>query len=225
MIINWGDAPFKAFITVTYPRGTCTVTNGTESYTHTGGGTTTFTVKKRGTWTVKISTGSISKSQNVNVSRIGQIEKVNLSYKLYLLDVSPVTAWSSIGLDYNSSAPGGHNAPTITQQSDGVLVSQPRSAGGLYATAYNLTDYTTLKILYDRSTSNTQNPEWYSFNVWSKLETYVQNNIVRSATVGGASGSNLSASHDISGLSGTHYMGLGFYQSRTQIKIKQCWLE
>ena len=48
MIINWGDAPFKAFIKVTYNAGTCTCKMGSETFTHSGGGTATFEVKKKG---------------------------------------------------------------------------------------------------------------------------------------------------------------------------------
>lgn len=83
MIINWGDAPFKAFITVTYPRGSCTVSGNGQTYGHSGGGTTTFTVKKKGTYTVKIVTGSLSKSSSVEISKLGETKTVSLNYRTY----------------------------------------------------------------------------------------------------------------------------------------------
>lgn len=85
MIINWGDAPFKAFITVTYPSGTCTVTNGNKTYIHSGGGTHTFVVQQKGTYTVKAVNGSLSDSDSVSISKRGQTGSVSLSYTLYLI--------------------------------------------------------------------------------------------------------------------------------------------
>lgn len=93
MIINLGDAPFKAFITVTYPKGTCTVSDGTTTYSHSGGGTYTFTVKKKGTYTVKIQYSTAVKSTTVNITKRGQATSVSLDYKLYLYNAgnTPLT--------------------------------------------------------------------------------------------------------------------------------------
>ncbi len=80
MIINWGDVPYKAFITVTYPSGTCTVTNGDKSFSHSGGGTYTFTVTNRGAWTVHASHGDASASSTANLTSFGQTLSLTLSY-------------------------------------------------------------------------------------------------------------------------------------------------
>lgn len=86
MIINWGDAPFKAFITVTYPSGTCTVTGEGQTYTHTGGGTKTFTVKKKGTYTIKAENGSFSDSTTATITKRNQtVTATTLKYILYLI--------------------------------------------------------------------------------------------------------------------------------------------
>ena len=87
MIINWGDAPFKAFITVTYPSGTCTVSLGNKSFTHSGGGTHTFTVNKKGTWTVTGTDGNgVDTSQNVVISKQQETKTVTLKYVLYIVN-------------------------------------------------------------------------------------------------------------------------------------------
>lgn len=116
MIINLGDAPFKAFIKVTYKTGTCTCTNGKKTYTHSGGGTATFEVNAKGSWTVKATYGSVSASQSVTISSRNETKSVTLVYKLDLynagnqctsvtggwvtkgdanLEASKMNAWSS----------------------------------------------------------------------------------------------------------------------------------
>lgn len=85
MIINLGDAPFKAFIKVTYPNGTCTVSLGDKSFSHTGGGTHTFTVNKKGTWTVRAtSNAGVVETQNVSLTYVGQVASVTLTGILYI---------------------------------------------------------------------------------------------------------------------------------------------
>ena len=86
MIINLGDAPFKAFITVTYPKGTCTVSNAGTTLSHSGGGTHTFTVNKKGTWTVTAQYSTAVKTASVEITYRGQMESVTLSYTLLLYD-------------------------------------------------------------------------------------------------------------------------------------------
>ena len=92
MIINWGDAPFKAFISVTYPTGTCTVSGNGQSYTHSGGGTTTFTVKKKGTYTVKgvDNNGVEVASNSVDISKSNETKSVTLKYVLNIINGSTV---------------------------------------------------------------------------------------------------------------------------------------
>lgn len=87
MIINWGDAPFKAFITVTYSRGSCTVSLGNKSFTHSGGGTHTFTVNKKGTWTITANSGddlNLTTTDTANITERAQTVSLNLKYTLYL---------------------------------------------------------------------------------------------------------------------------------------------
>jgi len=80
MIINWGDAPFKAFLSVTYPRGTCTVSNGNKTYTHSGGGTHSFVVQQRGAWTVKATASNAEAITTVNIKKQNETQSITLKY-------------------------------------------------------------------------------------------------------------------------------------------------
>ncbi len=106
MIINWGDAPFKAFITVTYPSGTCTVTGNGQTYTHTGGGTTTFTVKKKGTYTVKATDTNASASASVTIEKNGETISKTLKYELLLFNSGLVSGidWTMTKSNDNSAS-------------------------------------------------------------------------------------------------------------------------
>ena len=107
MIINWGDAPFKAFITVTYPSGTCTVTGEGQSYTHTGGGTTTFTVKKKGSYAVNSTATNATAGSSVSIAEAGQTANVTLKYELILFNGGQTVPWIANG-SYNSAGSSIH---------------------------------------------------------------------------------------------------------------------
>ena len=96
MIINLGDAPFKAFISVNYPSGTCTVTHesGTK-LTHSGGGKHTFTVNKKGKWIVTATPASgAAKTSEVTINTRGEVKTVSLSYELVLFDGNLASGYS-----------------------------------------------------------------------------------------------------------------------------------
>lgn len=114
MIINLGDAPFKAFIKVTYYKGTCTVTGNGQSYTHSGGGTVTFTVKKKGTYTVKAVCNSASASSAVTISARGETKSVTLTYTLTVLSGGLKSGYSTSG--NGSYASNRLNVPEDTTQ-------------------------------------------------------------------------------------------------------------
>ena len=139
MIINLGDAPFKAFIKVTYPSGTCTVSLGDKSFTHSGGGTHTFIVNKKGTWTVTAtSTTGIVKTATANVTTYGQTVNVGeLIYRQYLYNA---------GNEYSSITGGwGLAAAGATKNSNNIVL-----ASG----AYNLDIYAITKNNIDVSKYN-----------------------------------------------------------------------
>ena len=156
MIINLGDAPFKAFITVTYPNGTCTVSLGDKSFPHTGGGTHTFTVNKKGTWTVTAtSNAGVVETQNVSLTYVGQVASVTLTGIFYAIKdgVSAVGGWSGIRWDDGIRVP---NMITVKGTSGGRLVfAFLKEAGAARSGAtVNFSYFRTMRVTYDVYKSN-----------------------------------------------------------------------
>lgn len=156
MIINWGDAPFKAFITVTYPNGTCTVSGNGQTYTHSGGGTTTFTVKKKGTYTVNGvgRDGKGTGSKSVTITEKKQTSSVSLSYQ-YTLYASNTAYVTFVGTSHKNDNYGGASYNTST------LALEARSGwgGSSYAiistaSAIDVTDYKTITFTLSSFSSN-----------------------------------------------------------------------
>lgn len=114
MIINLGDAPFKAFITVSYPKGTCTLTDGSTTLSHSGGGSYTFTVKKKGSYTVKIQQGSAVKTAAVSISRRGQTVSLSLDYRLYLYNAGSTDLTISFRTEQSATGTLGSDCITMT---------------------------------------------------------------------------------------------------------------
>lgn len=126
MIVNMGTA-FKAFITVTYPSGTCTLSHESgASYTHSGGGTHTFVVRRRGKWNIRAEDGTMVKEASAEISARGQIKTVVLSYELVLFDRSLASDYSLNG-NYISPAIDLSQYSTIE-----VTASFWASSGSLY---------------------------------------------------------------------------------------------
>ena len=75
-----------AIIAVTYPAGsTCTCSDGTTTLTaRDTSGKALFNVPSAGTWTVSCTDGSSTVSKSVTITATGQVESVELSYRLYL---------------------------------------------------------------------------------------------------------------------------------------------
>ena len=99
LIINPGFFVYYATITVTYPSGsTLTCTCGSDSFTaETTSGSYTFVVPYAGTWTVKATKGSQSKSANVSVTTYNQAASVTLSYQLNLLSNGSIASGYTFG--------------------------------------------------------------------------------------------------------------------------------
>lgn len=161
MIINLGDAPFKAFIEVTYPKGTCTVTEGSRSYSHSGGGTAVFTVNKKGTWTVTASYYSAERTASVKLSRSGEVQSVTISYNLDLFKngVTAPEAGSWVGdktLVHDGNYAHYGTAPTVSVGTNLVL-NLGASAGVTGAVrsskTIDLRPYSTLRCVIAANTS------------------------------------------------------------------------
>ena len=83
MPIGVSSKPY-AVIGVTYPSGsTCTCTNGNKTLTAKDTtGKAIFVIPYAGTWTVKAVSGSKSTSKTVSITAEGQVETVELEYRL-----------------------------------------------------------------------------------------------------------------------------------------------
>lgn len=81
-----GSGKLFAAIGVTYPVGSAvTCTNGTKTLTaKTTSGQWVFAIPEAGTWTVTATDGTSSKSESVSITKEGQWESVELSYRYYL---------------------------------------------------------------------------------------------------------------------------------------------
>lgn len=86
MIFNIADAPFKATIKVTYPSGTCTCALGDRVFTHSGGGTATFEVNKKGDWTVAATNTDAISEKTVSITDRNQVASITLQYVRYMYD-------------------------------------------------------------------------------------------------------------------------------------------
>lgn len=92
-----GGAKLFAAIAVTYPAGSSlTCTKGTKTLTaKTSTGQWIFAVPEAGTWTVTATSGSSTKSQNVDITAEGQSVNITLSLELLLFDSSVTSGWAS----------------------------------------------------------------------------------------------------------------------------------
>ena len=208
MIINWGDAPFKAFITVNYPGGTCTVTGEGQSYTHTGGGTTTFTVKKKGSYLINVAYSGLRANTSASVESFGQKESVSLT-EFYLFKDG---VWQDTKMT-NMSLSGG-KAILIDSNS----TNAQHETNSFSTKAIDLTKFSTAKfnLLYqDSSTGADVNYRSFAVGVCStnSVSAVVEYNIsamfkkyFKFNRSSGASYSNVVAI-DIKGYTGNHYLG------------------
>lgn len=223
MIINWGDAPFKAFITVTYPRGTCTVTGEGQSYTHSGGGTTTFTVKKKGTYTVKAATGSLSKSGTVTISKLNEAKTISLDYTTYLFKAGTG--------DYSGTTGGWSNATVSTsyvQMANSSIYGEPGTTDRYYYTKskVNVSDYKTLKFTVTYHNNNTGSFISGSYATFGLLSSSLSVSKGVTFRAGGT------YSVDLSSVTGSYYVGALIAARRSYdetctvtVKATNIWLE
>ncbi len=228
MIINLGDAPFKAFIKVTYPKGTCTCTLGSTTYSHSGGGTATFEVNKKGTWTITAAYNSISKSTTASVSTRGETKTVSLSYTTYLYKLGDecksvsggwVTAAKKFASDSNTNAAN----IVCNRNSDNIYFTNKGATGAiLYAkNKISLKDIKTIKF---KGTFGYTDDQYYvRFCIWSSFGSTTMDNLV--VVRDGWKGLG-DFSIDVSSLTGSYYIGFAVYGwENSSVTMKQLYLE
>lgn len=227
MIINFGDAPFKAFITVTYPKGTCTVTDGTKTLSHSGGGTHTFTVNKKGTWTVTAQYSTAVKSASVEITYRGQVETVTLSYTLLLYDSGKnytdiSGGWYAFGKGLNSTF-NKPVTPGISYQSTYLKMTQ--SSGTYYASGFirtkNTIDLTPYSTAYATISSLTlSSGAQAQFRAHGSYGTYQNEGSLASV----ACGSGTTKSFSLTNINQAAYICFWLYAGVT-MNVTKIWLE
>lgn len=221
MIINLGDAPFKAFITVTYPNGTCTVSLGDKSFSHSGGGTHTFTVNKKGTWTVTCTSndGYNNKATGTaNISYRGQVASVTLSYTMVLYENgnSFTAITGGYSLVYPATTPLGSstnsNGNLYVQANDGVT----NWGSMLTINAINISAFSKLNFIGRYSST-------YPDDIGSGgLSTGRQPALTRAVNF--PNGTAGTVSLDISDLTGSYYIGIKSGSRKAYVWASKIWL-
>lgn len=196
---------FSATIKVTYPSGsTLTCTDGTTTLKATSTtGSYTFTVPNTGTWTVSCTDGNDSASQAVSITADGQSASVTLTYfDGYLFNYGSV----------NEGVTGGwkkDGGGTLTAQSDGSVKIAPTTsyAQSIYHTVnkIDLTNFSTLTM----NGTMWEYDGWYRdyICVWSDV-TYGDYTQGLVASTKGSSNSAKDYTIDVSGLTGSYYVGI-----------------
>lgn len=139
-----GKGPVKkGTIVVTYPAGaTCTVTNGSDTYTALDTSGAAAFIVEPGTWTAKAVNGSLSVSKSVTVTAGGWVE-VELMFELVLYqngvwETSVTGGWESSTVRYKQV--GGQNVGRgllVTQNTDGTAtIAQGGDSNG-HSGSYN----------------------------------------------------------------------------------------
>ena len=221
MIINLGDAPFKAFIKVTYPNGTCTVSLGDKSFTHTGGGTHTFTVNKKGAWTVKATSNdgyNLTAQSTAALTYRGQVANVTLTYfDGYVYNAGDIYEEFTGGY---STVPLAADALEFSTNYDGKLrvranYGNNNPCAALTNKAIDLTNYSRLRAIGDSNSNSVGTASTVGVSstrsVGGGLSHYT--NIGSSSTL------------DISGLSGPHYIGIWAPAYSGIAAVSKIWLE
>lgn len=199
------SSEFSANITVTYPSGsTVTCSDGSTTLTASStSGSYTFDVPNTGTWTVKAVSGSNSASEAVSITYSGQSASVTLTYfDGYLFNYGSVNE----GITGGWKKDGGG---TVTTQSGGSvkIAATENNDESIYHTVnkIDLTKFSTLTmngIMWEYSGNYRTH-----ICVWSDV-TYGDYDSGLVASTKGGAGTEKDYTLDVSGLSGSYYVGI-----------------
>ena len=200
-----GSAKVFAVIGVTYPGGsTCTATDGTTTLSAPDtSGTWACVVPNAGTWTVTATNGTDTATETVTISAEGQVETVELSYILVLVDngmvvVKPV------------QKAGGSGTYTYDMTSGAkVLVSSGSSSSYAMYWTVDVTCYTTLTFTVEYYIDVYTYGQWEMSTILNTnftLQNFIGNKRTDSQTVSGTD----DISFDLTNYSGAMYILFGF---------------
>lgn len=207
---------FAASIATTFPEGsTCVCSDGITTITAPNTtGSYTFTVPNTGTWTLTCTDGTDTATDTVEITADGQSESVELTYfDGYLFNYGSV----------NENITGGwkkDGGGTITTKADGSIVAKPTEeyAAAIYHTKnkIDLTKFSTITMNGIMWETN----GWYRTHicVWSAV-TYGKYTSGLVASVKGDSNSAKDYTLDVSGLSGSYYIGIEAHDHPNYAKL------
>lgn len=228
MIVNLGDASFKAFITVTYITGTITVAHESGvTYTHSGGGTQTLTVKKKGKWTVTCVVGDRSETVEVTVSYRGQVASVSITLTQYSHFYNRGTQsepWSWGGIKGSAGSTGNPEESTgqygkVTFGADSMRFHRdPRySATAVVCTAYTtnkilLTDLKKLYVVTKGGSSADGYSEQFGVGTVTAPDSIISLGTIVKSTAIAQSDSEKVTELDVSSVTGSHQIFIQYIQ-------------
>jgi len=156
-----GKGPIKkGTIVVTYPAGaTCTVTNGSQTYTALDTSGAAAFIVEPGTWTVKATKGSDSNSKSVTVAAGGWI-----SVELSFWDGTIYNAGTKVKQLYSNGVGTTHtttwNAANVTLKAT-LNSSGSRGCGELiYSEPLILSEFSTLSAVFSGASASVRGDAW-----------------------------------------------------------------
>ena len=194
---------FAATIKVTYPKGTVAITNGQETYTHSGGGTYTCSVIRKGDYSVKATYEGLSQTKTISIVN-GDSKTVSFTYEKYIYNNGNI---SSVAGNWTYTESKQWNGGTCASTSFSIGSSLTYSAGrdyndgGTDARPRKGTVYNTTKINmsgYDKL-AITSSKAGASFRIGTTQTGGVQTSVTLT---------NGTSTIDISGLDGSYYISI-----------------
>lgn len=219
-------AYFSATINVTYPAGsTCTCTDGVTTLTAPDtSGTWACIVPNAGTWTAAATDGEKNASESVSITTDGQIASIELSYRALLYQAGDTSdKWQYEPMYINTSYKNAA-APTVTIESDSMMITQPTYVNGcayVYNREIDMTTLNTLRFDGELSTAMTSFADAACLCIWTSLGTYVTDNRVAYINFKTASPKQI----DVSALTGMHRVGFFLFSNGTYAKVNSLLIE
>ena len=231
-------AYFSATISITYPAtSTCVVTNSdgqtVASDTNTGSSTKTWTatVSATGTYTVTATAtdgSGKSKSTTVSITADGQVESVELSYRLYLYKNGDKC--TDVGGNWSLKR-GYTDGVSVTYNTDYVQLNVAAKTSeymgnGFWYKNLDITNYSKLCAIVTYNTvDNSGNLFIAVCN--SATDTPVSSNVARKDIGANDVSATVPFELDISSITGSKYIGIGTHMAGTGsgiAKIKEVYL-
>lgn len=217
---------FAATINITYPSGsTCTCSDGTMTLSAPDtSGTWACIVPNAGTWTAAATDGEKNASETVSINTDGQIASIELSYRALLYQAGDTSdKWQYEPMYINTSYKNAA-APTVTIESDSMMITQPTYVNGcayVYNREIDMTTLNTLRFDGELSTAMTSFADAACLCIWTSLGAYVTDNRVAYINFKTASPKQI----DVSALTGMHRVGFFLFSNGTYAKVNSLLIE